>query len=122
MNQKVLSQRTVNGKVMYFIWYNPMMLAGKKTFIDDMLQRCGLVNIETRDRYPEASGSEKPDYLFLSSEPFPFNDSHVKELEKIYPEAKIIMVDGEMFSWYGSNLLKASEYFSGLLNEIALQQ
>ena len=33
---------------------------------------------------------------------------HLKKLNK---NPKIILVDGEMFSWYGSRLLKAAEYF-----------
>ena len=63
---------------------------------------------------------EQPDLVFLSSEPFPFKEKHVKKFESLYPAAKIIIVDGEMFSWYGSRLKHAPNYFQKLLKQIAI--
>lgn len=121
LDKKIKEQQYELKKVLYFIWYKPNMLAGQYTFINDMLQRCGWINIERRDRYPEAVGTESPDLILLSSEPFPFNEKHKQELQILYPKAMIISVDGEMFSWYGSHLLKAPEYFGKLLDEVALK-
>lgn len=104
--------------VLYFIWQEPMMLAGKNTFIDAMLQKCGLTNLAGNERYPEASGKEKPDVVFLSSEPFPFAEKHITDFEQIYPNAKIVLVDGEFFSWYGSRLKDAPAYFNQLLAQL----
>ena len=104
--------------VLYFIWQEPMMLAGKNTFIDAMLQKCGLTNLAGNERYPEASGKEKPDVVFLSSEPFPFAEKHITDFEEIYPNAKIVLVDGEFFSWYGSRLKDAPAYFNQLLAQL----
>jgi hypothetical protein len=59
-----------------------------------------------------------PDYVFLSSEPFPFKEKHIKELQKNLPHAKILLVDGEMFSWYGSRLLQAPKYFNELMRAL----
>lgn len=101
--------------VLYFIWQEPMMLAGKNTFIDAMLQECGLENLARNERYPEASGDENPDFVFLSSEPFPFSEKHIAHFQQIYPNAKIVIVDGEFFSWYGSRLKDAPAYFNQLL-------
>jgi len=56
----------------------------------------------------------------LSSEPFPFKQKHVEELGLEFPSAKILLVDGEMFSWYGSRLLKAPKYFEELLKSISV--
>ena len=36
------------------------------------------------------------------------------ELQQHLPTSKIILVDGEMFSWYGTRLIKSRAY----LNEI----
>jgi ABC-type Fe3+-hydroxamate transport system substrate-binding protein len=98
------------------------MLAGRHTFIDSMLQHCGLVNAFEADRYPEithhALVEANPDVILLSSEPFPFKEKHIEELKTIVPKAIIRLVDGEMFSWYGSRLLHASTYFEKLLSEI----
>ncbi|MGB0891521.1 MAG: cobalamin-binding protein, partial [Flavobacteriaceae bacterium] len=45
--------------------------------------------------------------------PYPFKEKDAIELEKI-TKTKTILVDGEMFSWYGSRLLKVFEYFKNL--------
>jgi ABC-type Fe3+-hydroxamate transport system substrate-binding protein len=105
--------------VLYLIWRQPWMAAGKKTFIDAMLTTIGLNNaIESNDRYPVLTAQEiknmAPQYIFLSTEPFPFNMRHHDELHEISPTSKRLLVDGEMFSWYGSRLLKAVDYFNDL--------
>lgn len=101
-------------KVLYLIWKDPYLAAAKNTFIDDMLTRCGLENFLTDEtRYPEwkPDPQKAPGFIFLSSEPYPFIQKHMEELQTIYPETKIMLVDGEMFSWYGSRLRYAAEYF-----------
>jgi ABC-type Fe3+-hydroxamate transport system substrate-binding protein len=105
-------------KVAYFIWANPYMVAGNNTFINEMLKLNNFNNIyENREeRYPEVIIQKMriqgdPDLVLLSSEPFPFTDEHAFELGRFTHHAKIVFVDGEMFSWYGSRLLKAFQYF-----------
>ena len=105
-------------KVAYFIWANPYMVAGNYTFINEMLQLNHFENIykSKEARYPEIELKKirlegDPDYVFLSSEPFPFNDEHAFEIGRFTHHAKTVFVDGEMFSWYGSRLLRAFEYF-----------
>ena len=98
----------------YLIWRDPYMSVGGDTFIHDMLRRCGFENIfGDRERYPEVSVGELQDaqVVLLSSEPFPFSQKHVDELQPKLPGVKIVLVDGEMFSWYGSRLLEAPAYF-----------
>jgi ABC-type Fe3+-hydroxamate transport system substrate-binding protein len=105
-------------RVAYFIWRKPYMVAGTGTFINDMLEKCGLVNAFEIDRYPEvnatALAAANPDIIFLSSEPYPFKEKHCAEFKTICPQAKVILVDGEYFSWYGNRLLDAPGYFGGL--------
>jgi ABC-type Fe3+-hydroxamate transport system substrate-binding protein len=107
---------------LYFIWKNPWMAAGKGTFIQDMLQRVGMENLalELDGRYPEVLLSwvkdKQPKYIWLSSEPFPFGSKQMAELKEISPNTNIKLVDGEMFSWYGSRLLKSVNYFKELTN------
>jgi len=106
--------------VLYLIWKNPYMAAGKSTFIGDLLNEMGLNNvIEQKDlRYPEVSLEDikklNPELIFLSSEPFPFNEFHINELLQFFPNATIQLVDGEMFSWYGSRLLNSVAYLNQL--------
>ncbi len=109
--------------VAYFIWNDPGYCAGTNTFIDDMLRRCGLRNYAQEDRYPEFKETNKsPDLIFLSSEPFPFKEKHLKDFQEEFPDAKVALVDGEMFSWYGSRLTLAPAYFQNLLNQITSNQ
>jgi len=56
--------------------------------------------------------------VLLSSEPYPFRDKHREELQALLPHATIRLVDGEMFSWYGSRLLLAPAYFQNLISEL----
>lgn len=107
-------------KVAYFIWRKPWMVAGNGTFIDHLLQLNGFINIYgDKERYPEISEEELAsleniDLILLSSEPFPFSENHKQEIEKMIPDAKVVLVDGEYFSWYGSRLVSAFKYFKSL--------
>lgn len=111
-------------KAAYLIWQKPMMVAGNKTFINDMLQRCGFNNCfqNLNGHYPEISAEQlqqaNPEVILLSSEPFPFQEKHVEMFSKICPQAKIILIDGELFSWYGSRLLHAPLYFQKLAESL----
>ncbi|MBR7207484.1 ABC transporter substrate-binding protein [Microvirga sp. STS02] len=103
----------------YFIWQKPYMVAATGTFIDDMLRRAGFANaFAGQSRYPEITAEQlataAPQRILLSSEPYPFAEKHVAEFQQICPAAKVDIVDGELFSWYGSRLLKSAAYFSQL--------
>lgn len=104
-------------KVAYFIWKNPFMVAGSDNFINELLKLNHFQNIyENKGRYPEIELKKirlegDPDLVFLSSEPFPFKEEDAFEIGRFTHHAKTIFVDGEMFSWYGSRLLKAFDYF-----------
>jgi ABC-type Fe3+-hydroxamate transport system substrate-binding protein len=107
--------------VAYFIWYNPWMVAGGDTFISNMIESIGWKNVFKEEmRYPEVRLEKlselAPDLVLLSSEPFPFKEKHVAEIRSQLPDADIKLVDGEMFSWYGSRMLKAIPYFNTLIN------
>lgn len=108
-------------KVAYLIWANPYMAAGNNTFINSLLELNHYDNIYKgrEERYPEIIIQKMriqgdPDIVFLPSEPFPFDDSHAFEVGRHTHHASAVFVDGEMFSWYGSRLVKALEYFKKL--------
>ncbi|MBS1775243.1 MAG: ABC transporter substrate-binding protein [Bacteroidetes bacterium] len=112
-----------NKRVAYFIWYQPWMCAGENTFIHQMLAKMGWDNVMPYpSRYPEVSleyiKSLNPDLCLLSSEPFPFKEKQAEELRAALPESKILFVDGEMFSWYGSRMIKAAHYLESLLLDV----
>lgn len=108
----------------YLIWQNPYMTIGGDTFISDILAKCGFQNIYARQtRYPEVDieclKEKKCKLLLLSSEPYPFKQTHIDELQHKLPGTKITLVDGEMFSWYGSRLMYGPAYFNELLQKAA---
>jgi ABC-type Fe3+-hydroxamate transport system substrate-binding protein len=110
-------------KVAYFIWNRPYMVAGKNTFIDDMLREFGFANVfGDLDRYPEVTLDQirdaSPGAIFLSSEPFPFKAKHLNEFRERFPSTIIKLVDGTMFSWYGSRLRHAADYFEKLKKDL----
>lgn len=115
-----LNLKTEEKTVLYLIWKNPYMSAGKATFIGDMLHKMGLQNviIDKNGRYPNLNLEEikllNPELVFLSSEPYPFKEKHIQEFKQLLPTSKIILVDGELFTWYGSRLLKSVCYFNEL--------
>lgn len=111
-----LPRLAVSPKVLYLIWRKPWMAVGAHTFIHQMLERCGFINaIADQSRYPALSEEDlqalQPEVVFLSSEPYPFRKKHLAELQALLPQAKLLLVDGELFSWYGSRLLQAPAYF-----------
>jgi len=112
------SSRFNSKSVAYAIWKDPYMFVGQSTFINDMLERIGLRNAIVGDRYLELTIEDLKkldlDFLFLSSEPFPFKETHVAEIQAEFPKTKVQLVDGEMFSWYGSRLKLAFNYFASL--------
>jgi len=107
-------------RVAYFIWRNPWMCAGGDTFISDVIGKMGWINVlQHVPRYPEIAPEQlkdlQADLVLLSSEPYPFKQAHIEEIKNIIPAAKVMLVDGEMFSWYGSRMLKAVKYLESLL-------
>ncbi|RYD52304.1 MAG: cobalamin-binding protein [Sphingobacteriales bacterium] len=116
-----LQKSLVPERVAYAIWRDPWMWAGGDTFIHDLLERCGWENVFSgTPRYPEVSLEAlallQPDRVLLSSEPYPFREKHLTEIQAVVPNAIIQLVDGELFSWYGSRLQYSPAYFQQLLN------
>ncbi len=120
IQQSFFCLQKVSKTGLYLIWNKPYMAAGGATFIGDMLQKIGVQNVlQANSRYPELSLDEikslNPGVIFLSSEPYPFKEEHIKELQNELPNSKVILVDGELFSWYGSRLEKSVCYFNELV-------
>ena len=120
----LLEEKSIETKTAcYLIWHKPMMSINKQTFISEMMNIAGFRNKfdSKKDYYPiidkEDLESKPPEYILLSSEPFPFNQKHQQNYQEQYPNSKVVLVSGEMFSWYGSRMIKALDYF---VNEIEL--
>jgi len=120
LEQNMSGMHSLN--VAYLIWRNPYMGVGHNTFIDSMLRRLRMNNCFDSGRYPETTLQEmkelNPEVVLLSSEPYPFKEQHIQEIKSVLPQAVVVLVDGEMFSWYGSRLLKAPAYFRQIIHQI----
>jgi iron complex transport system substrate-binding protein len=110
-----LRPRTTH-RVAYLVWRDPYMAVGADTYICSVLAKCGCANVcaHLTDRYPEVTIEMlrrlAPQWVLLPSEPFAFDDTHVAELAPQLAPARVMCVDGQMFSWYGSRMLPAAEY------------
>ena len=108
-------------KVAYLIWKNPYMTVGGDTFISKILEELGFENLfKDQNRYPEVQLEDlkDADLIFLSSEPFPFKEKHIVEIREVCQNQKIMIVDGEAFSWYGTHLAKCGDYYRELLEDL----
>lgn len=127
---KILNAAIKNKKqAVYLIWKDPLMAAGGDTFINEMMECAGLTNLfKNKTRYPVITPKDIKNFagenneanclILLSSEPYPFRLKHIEELQKQMPGYSFLLVDGEMFSWYGSRLAKAPAYFLELQKQI----
>lgn len=108
----------------YFIWRDPWMTVGGDTYIHDVMRHWGLTNVYgARKRYPEVDlnrlAERNPELILLSSEPYPFREKHIEEIQRYSPDSRILLVDGEWFSWYGSRMLHAFEQLNTWREAIA---
>jgi ABC-type Fe3+-hydroxamate transport system substrate-binding protein len=111
-------------KTLYFIWKEPYMVAGKGTYIGNLVSLLGLENIAPKNdqRYPQIAFDQlkdyEPDVILLTSEPYSFTTKDLHEMGEIFPNAIIKIVDGEMFSWYGSRMRLAVDYLEKFCREL----
>jgi ABC-type Fe3+-hydroxamate transport system substrate-binding protein len=111
-------------RAIYLIWNKPYMTVNSDTFIHDMLGFAGFENMTSSldQRYPELSLEDlktmQADVVLLSSEPFPFAEHHKSALAEVLPNSSIHLVDGELFSWYGSRLMHSPNYFINLRQQL----
>ncbi len=118
LRQKLREKNTTPKTAAYFIWKDPYMVTGDATFINSMLQEANLINVvqNHKDRYPVFTLQElaelKPEVVLLSSEPYSFTTGDLHEIAPHFPKSTLRIVDGEMFSWYGSRMIKALKYFN----------
>ncbi|MEL6769878.1 MAG: helical backbone metal receptor [Bacteroidota bacterium] len=111
-------------RVAYLIWRDPWMTIGGDTFIHDVLQKAGFVNVfGDHTRYPVVTADDlravAPDLVLLSSEPYPFKPVHHAEIAAAVPGVHVHDIDGELCSWYGSRLRHTPAYLSQLRETLA---
>lgn len=121
----LLNQRDVwyPMNTIYYIWKDPWMSVGGDTYIHDVMNHWGLTNMLSElNRYPGLSLEDlsrlQPELVLLSSEPFPFKEKHKNEILEVCPNARVELIDGEWFSWYGSRMCTAFGKLTAWRNNI----
>jgi hypothetical protein len=104
--------------MLYCIWQDPWMSVSADTYIANMLAQIGWrVPALGGGRYPRFDWSpellEQIDGVLLSSEPYRFTEAHADALEKQIGKP-VLLVDGEMMSWYGTRALQGLRYLRQL--------
>ena len=113
--------------VVYFIWRDPWMTISQDTYISAFLREAGWRTLlhDPDTRYPEVDVTPDlvaaTDLFLFSSEPFEFTQSHVDAFAAAHgcPKEKLLLVDGEYCSWYGSRAVAGLHYLHGLAKEFA---
>jgi hypothetical protein len=114
--------------VLYCIWQDPWMTVARDTYIARMLELIGWRQWEPAQagpvsvgsaRYPRFDWSQQManqiDMVLLSTEPYRFTEEHVDALER-QTGKPVLLVDGEMLSWYGSRAIAGLRYLRQLQN------
>ena len=104
--------------VLYCIWQDPWMSISADTYIARMLAEIGwTVPALGGERYPRFAFTEDlvrgVDAVLLSSEPYRFTEAHADALERQIGKP-VLLVDGEMLSWYGSRSVAGLDYLRQL--------
>jgi len=94
------------------IWRRPWMTISGGTYGSSLLASIGFDNVfaDVTDRYPATTldevGSLTPDLVIAPSEPYPFGERHLAELEAVAP---VVLVDGQDLFWWGVRAPAAQE-------------
>ncbi len=105
--------------MLYCIWKDPWMTVSRDTYIANMMAEIGWQCWQAPDatRYPRFAWSDALvdaiDGVLLSSEPYRFTEAHADALEKQIGKP-VLLLDGEMMSWYGSRAIGGLRYLRGL--------
>jgi endonuclease-3 len=99
-----LPKRTRKGpRTLVLIWHRPWMSAGPDTYLGDLVRQAGLTPIgppRWATLSEDALRREDPELILLPTEPYKFTRTHVNELRKRFPGARIELVDGQAVTWY----------------------
>ena len=117
-------------RVLYLIWREPWMTVARDTYLSAMLARIAwqtLPNVRGGPngaaRYPVVHGDEPwlagVQQVLLSSEPYRFGAEHAAEVQRLCPNARVRLVDGELLSWYGPRAVPGLSYLRVLAADAA---
>jgi ABC-type Fe3+-hydroxamate transport system substrate-binding protein len=109
----VASEAPTRARAFVPIWRRPWMTMNADTYGSSVLAAVGIVNVfaGAPERYPSTTLVHArdlvPDLVVAPSEPYPFAERHVRELETV--AADVRLVDGRDLFWWGTRSAAAVE-------------
>jgi ABC-type Fe3+-hydroxamate transport system substrate-binding protein len=109
----------------YLIWKGPWMAAAAGTYISDLFETFGGVNVFTGENGPwpqtgeEALVALAPELLVLPDEPYRFGEPDATLWKGLLPSASVTLVAGEDFCWHGVRTLRGLDAAGVLLAAFA---
>ena len=102
-------------RIEYVIWRDPWMAVSRNTFVGSMLGQLGFEDLlpSHPTKYPvlkEADMRRSDTFYLFSSEPYRFGRCAKKLKDEGFNGA---IVDGEVYSWFGTRSMKALSAFLG---------
>lgn len=95
------------------IWRRPWMTLSGRTYGSSLLNSIGVANVfaDHPDTYPNVTLDEVagrcPELVLLPSEPYPFKERHIAEVESAL-SARVVLIDGQDLFWWGARTSAAA--------------
>lgn len=112
-------------RVLYLIWKEPWYTVSRDTYVSSLLALANLQTTpsSTTTRYPVLDAADpawdEAECILLSSEPYAFRQKHVDALShSLAIPRPVLLVDGELLSWYGSRAISGLRYLAGLRSQV----
>lgn len=114
-------------RVLYLIWREPWMSISAPTYIAQMLRLINwqCVTLPDPARYPTLDITpellSQLDYVLFSSEPYHFKPNDLDQFAQCYqfPRERVLLIDAELVSWYGSRAILGLDYLDQLARQHA---
>ncbi len=114
-------------RVLYLIWKAPWMTVSRDTYIARTLALVGWETLgdDPASRYPvvelDARLLAAAELVLFASEPYAFGERDLEEFRADHPlcGARLLRLDAEMVSWYGSRAIRGLDYLAELARRVA---
>jgi ABC-type Fe3+-hydroxamate transport system substrate-binding protein len=110
--------RPVTTRAFVPIWRRPWMALGTPTYGASLLSILGIGNVFAEQPYPtvtlEEAMARRPAVVLAPSEPYPFTNRQLPELESVAPT---VFVDGKDLFWWGARTAGALNRLDNALSE-----
>lgn len=105
-----LRAETPELRVLPLVWKDPWVTVGAATYVAAMFAAVGLIAVPPGpELYPRiadlAAAAAAVDWTLPTSEPYPFDESHLETIAAAAGSDRVALVTGESVAWYGSRAI-----------------